>query len=165
MTDNFLDMSFGNPKSNLLSLLYSPLLWMDEIHNDLMSKMAYIMNCHACVKSYENCLHVMKWMTSLDMVTKPLYHQKMKVKRQHKDATKTFDYTTIADRLGPFNCSDYCHPTGVFQPVYGITTFPLTTKAMLSKGHTFKTPDPRGYFIKMQYTNRNGYKKYYIKHI
>ena len=41
----------------------------------------------------------------------------MKVKRQHKNATKDFDYTTIADRLRTVSWSNYCHATGLVKPV------------------------------------------------
>ena len=34
--------------------------------------------------------------------------------------------------------SNGSHPTGVFKPVYGISTFPLTAKAVQSKGHIEK---------------------------
>ena len=50
--------------------------------------------------------------------------------RQHKHATKNFDYTTIADRLRTVSWSNDSHPTGVVKPVYGIPTFPLTAKAV-----------------------------------
>ena len=43
----------------------------------------------------------------------------MKVKRQHKDATKNFDNKTIADRLRRVSWSHYCHSTGVAEPVLG----------------------------------------------
>ena len=49
---------------------------------------------------------------------------------QHKNATKSFDYTTIADRLRTVSWGNDSHPNGVVKPVYGITTFPLTAKAM-----------------------------------
>ena len=42
---------------------------------------------------------------------------------QHKNATKTFDFTTIADRLWTVSWSNYSHPTGVVKPVYGTQTF------------------------------------------
>ena len=57
---------------------------------------------------------------------------------KHKNATKNVDYTTIADRLRTVSRDNDSHPTGVVKPVYGIQTFPLTTKAVLSKGHTSK---------------------------
>ena len=44
----------------------------------------------------------------------------------------------IADRLGTVSLSNNNNQTGVVKPVYGIPTFKLTTKASLSKGHTFK---------------------------
>ena len=37
----------------------------------------------------------------------------MKVKRQHKDTTKNFNYTTIADLLKTVHQSNYCHTTGM----------------------------------------------------
>ena len=49
-----------------------------------------------------------------------------------------FDYTLIADRLRTVSWSNNSHPTGVAKPIYGIPTFPLTTKAVWSKGHTIK---------------------------
>ena len=52
---------------------------------------------------------------------------------QHKNDTTNFDYTTIADRLRTVSWGNDSHPTGVVKPVYRIPTFPLTTKAMLSK--------------------------------
>ena len=53
-----------------------------------------------------------------------------KTKGQHKNATKTFDYTTVADRLRTVSWSNNSHPTGVVKPVYGYPTFPLTAKAV-----------------------------------
>ena len=48
-----------------------------------------------------------------------------KATRQHKNATKNFDYTTIADRLRTVSFGNDKHPTGVVKPVYGIPTFPV----------------------------------------
>ena len=50
-----------------------------------------------------------------------------------KTQKKIFDYTTIADRLRTVSWSNDSHPTGVVKSVYGIPTFPLTTKAVQSK--------------------------------
>ena len=61
--------------------------------------------------------------------------KKQKATWQHTNATNIFDYTTIVDRLRTVSWGNDSHPTGVFKPVYGIPTFPLTTKAVLSKGH------------------------------
>ena len=62
---------------------------------------------------------------------KPLHRQKIqKATWQHKNATKNFDYTTIADRLRTVSWSKDSHPTGVVKPVYWIQTFPLTAKAV-----------------------------------
>ena len=43
-----------------------------------------------------------------------------------KNATKNFDYTTIADRLRTVSWSNSSHSTGVVKPVYEHSTFPLT---------------------------------------
>ena len=53
-----------------------------------------------------------------------------KVTWQHKNATKNFDYTTIADRLRTVSWSNSSHPTGVVKPVYERSTFPLTATAV-----------------------------------
>ena len=53
-----------------------------------------------------------------------------KATRQHKNATKNFDYTTIADWLRTISWGNDSHPTGVVEPVYGIQTFPLTAKTV-----------------------------------
>ena len=56
-----------------------------------------------------------------------------KSKTQHdntKNATKYFDYTTIADRLRTVSWGNSSHPTGVVKPVYERSTFPLTTTAV-----------------------------------
>ena len=47
-----------------------------------------------------------------------------------KNATKNFDYTTIADRLRTVSWGNDSHPAGVVKPVYGIPTFQLTAKAV-----------------------------------
>ena len=69
----------------------------------------------------------------------PYTHREIqKTTRQHKNATKNFDYTTIADRLRSVSWSNGSHPTGVAKPVYERSTFPLAATAVQSKGHTFK---------------------------
>ena len=49
---------------------------------------------------------------------------------QHKNATKTFNYTIIADRLRTVSWSNSSHPTGVVKPVYERSNFPLTATAV-----------------------------------
>ena len=44
-----------------------------------------------------------------------------------KNATKNFDYTTIAGRLMTVSWGNDSHPTGVVKPDNGIPTLPLTT--------------------------------------
>ena len=56
--------------------------------------------------------------------------------RQHKNATKNFDYTTIADRLRTVSLGNDGHPTGVVKPVNGIQTPPPHSPQYLcSRGH------------------------------
>ena len=72
---------------------------------------------------------------------KPIHRQKSpksNVTTTRKNATKNLDYRTIADRLRTFSWGNDSHPTGGVYPVYGIPTFPLIAKDVLSKGHTFK---------------------------
>ena len=67
----------------------------------------------------------------------PFTHRKIqKATWKHKNATKNFDNTTIADQLRTVSLSNSSHPTGVIKPVYERTTFPLTATAMYSNGHT-----------------------------
>ena len=68
--------------------------------------------------------------------------EKSKEQRDNtKNATKNFDYTTIADRLRTVSWGNDSHPTGVVKPVYGIPTFPITTKALNQKDtHLKKKP-------------------------
>ena len=66
---------------------------------------------------------------------KPLYQQKI---RKPMDKTKTPPKTSITQRLRTVSWSSNNHPTGVVILVYGYPTFPLTTKAVSSKGQTFK---------------------------
>ena len=54
---------------------------------------------------------------------------------QHKNVTKNFDYTTIADRLRTVSWSNSSHTTGVVKPVYERSTFPLTAKVVQSIVH------------------------------
>ena len=54
--------------------------------------------------------------------------EKSKKQRDNtKNATKNFDFTTIADRLMTVSWGNDSRPTGVVKPVNGIPTLPLTT--------------------------------------
>ena len=66
------------------------------------------------------------WHSPMTKATMP--PENKKVKRQHKDATKNFDNTKIADRHRTVSWSNDSYPTTVVKPLYGIPTFPLTTK-------------------------------------
>ena len=64
-----------------------------------------------------------------------------KTKKQRdiiKNATKNFDYTTIADRLRTVTWGNSSHSTCVVKPVYEGSTLPLTATAVKSKEYTFK---------------------------
>ena len=63
-------------------------------------------------------------------------HQKMKVKRQHKEAIKTALTQLLCTNL--ISCSNYCHQTSVGNPVCGIPTVRLTANAVLLKRHSIK---------------------------
>ena len=45
-----------------------------------------------------------------------LHREIQKATWQHKNATKNFGYTTLADRLRTVSWSNISHPTGVFKP-------------------------------------------------
>ena len=79
-----------------------------------------------------------KWIDLTQSYKSFIPSENKKDKRTHKDATKTFDYTTIEDRLKTISSSNCCHPTGLVEFVYQISTFPFTAKDVYSKGHTFK---------------------------
>ena len=65
------------------------------------------------------------------MTKVPTPTEKSKKQRDNtKNATKTFDYTTIADRLRTVSWSNSSHSTGVVKPVYKRSTFPLTATAV-----------------------------------
>ena len=66
----------------------------------------------------------------------PYTHRKIqKATWQHKNATKNFDYTTIADRLRTVSSSNSSHSTCVVKPVYKRSTFPFTATAVLTNEH------------------------------
>ena len=69
------------------------------------------------------------WLSPMTEALTPT--EKSKKQRDNtKNATKNFDYTTIADRLKTVSWGNDSHLAGVVKPVYGIPTFPLTAKAV-----------------------------------
>ena len=65
------------------------------------------------------------------MTKVPTPTEKSKKHRDNiKNATKNFDYTTIADRLKTVSWSNSSHPTGVVKPVHKRSSFPLATTAV-----------------------------------
>ena len=68
---------------------------------------------------------------------KPPHRQNTSIQKatwQHKNATKSFDYTTIAVRLRTVSWGNDSHLTGVVKPVNGIPTLPLTTPVCVIEG-------------------------------
>ena len=68
----------------------------------------------------------------------PYTNRKFNNKLTTQRCNQNFDYTTIADQLMTVRWSNKSHSTGLVKLVYGYQTFPLTAKAMLSKGRTFR---------------------------
>ena len=65
------------------------------------------------------------------MTKAPTQTEKSKKQRDNiKNATKNFDYITIAEWLRTVSWSNSSHQTGVVKPVYERSTFPLTATAM-----------------------------------
>ena len=64
----------------------------------------------------------------------PFTHRKIqKATWQHKNATKNFDYTTLADQLRTVILDNDSHQTSAVNPIYGILTFPLTTNCVIKR--------------------------------
>ena len=65
------------------------------------------------------------------MTKTPTPTEKSKKQRDNiKNATKNFNYTTIADWLRTVSWSNTSHSTGVVKPVYERSTFPLIATAV-----------------------------------
>ena len=69
------------------------------------------------------------------MTNAPTPTEKSKKQRDNtKITTKTFDNTTIVDRLRTVSWSNNCHPTDMVKPVYERSTFPLTATIVHALG-------------------------------
>ena len=64
------------------------------------------------------------------MTKAPTPTEKSKKQRHIKNATKNFDYKTIAGRLRTVSKSNSSHSTGVVKLVYERSTFPLAAKVV-----------------------------------
>ena len=65
------------------------------------------------------------------MTNAPTLTEKSKKQRDNiKNATKNYDYTTIADRLRTVSWSNSSYPTVVVKPVEERLTFPLAAKVV-----------------------------------
>ena len=61
----------------------------------------------------------------------PTPREKSKKQRDNtKNATKSFDYTMIADRISTVSWSNNSHPADVVEPVYERSTFQPTATAV-----------------------------------
>ena len=69
------------------------------------------------------------WLSPMTKAPTPI-EKIQKATWKHQNATKNFDYTTIADRLRTVSWGNDSHPTGVVKPVYWIRTFLLAAKAV-----------------------------------
>ena len=69
------------------------------------------------------------WLSHMTKAPTPTEKSK-KAMWQHKNATKNFDYKTIADRLRTVSWRNNSHPIGMVKPVYEHPTFSLTATAM-----------------------------------
>ena len=67
---------------------------------------------------------------SYDKSPTPTEKSKKQRDNTKKNSNKNFDHTTIVDRLRAVTWSNDSHPTGVVKLVYGIPTFPITTKVV-----------------------------------
>ena len=119
----------------------------------LLSRILLSWNLNYCVNIFEFfkffnflCCHfsflIIHWCREKEGdLTQSLIHcTNRKFKNQlttQQNATRYFDYTTIVDRLRTISWSNNSHPSGVVKPFYRYPTFPLTAKAVQSKGHTF----------------------------
>ena len=63
----------------------------------------------------------------------PIPTENSKSNGQHKNATKNFDYTTIADRLRTVSWSNNSHSTGVVKPGLKGTNLPTNCKSSVIK--------------------------------
>ena len=72
------------------------------------------------------------------MTKPPKPTENSKTKGQHTNATKNFDYTTIADRLRTVSGSIPVIQLVWLNRLTGAKPSRLTATAVLSKGHTFK---------------------------
>ena len=64
------------------------------------------------------------------MTKDPTSTEKNKKQRDNTKTPPKIDYTTIADQLRMASWRNDSYPTDVVEPVYGIPTFPITTKAV-----------------------------------
>ena len=69
------------------------------------------------------------WLSPMTKVPTPI--EKSKKQRDHiKNATRNFNYRTIADRISTVRWSNSSHPTDVVKSVKQHSTFPLTAKVV-----------------------------------
>ena len=89
-------------------------------------------NYYQTCKVIKRCVSIARKRRNLTQTydKNPITTENSETNGQHKNVTKNFDYTTIADRLRTVSWSNNSYPTGVVKPVYGYPTFPLPAKAV-----------------------------------
>ena len=87
------------------------------------TKRTYVNDCRVFEKKEDI------WLSPVTKTPTPT-EQSKKQRDNIKNATKNFDYTTIADRLRTVSSSNSSHPTCVVKPLYERSTFPLTAKVV-----------------------------------
>ena len=110
--------------------LIEPLIDIQPLIEDLQQGLLLFYAKALLHAQYHKCHLKRKGKRSDPVLWQKLPYHQQKIKRQHKDTTKNFDYTTITDRLRMVSWSNLCHPTGLVKPVYVIPTFPLIAKAV-----------------------------------
>ena len=63
------------------------------------------------------------WLIPITKAPTPKEKSRKELDNRKKNATKNFDYTTIADRFRTVSWSKNSQPTGVVKPVYERSTF------------------------------------------
>ena len=106
--------------------LYFFFAWGALIHIRSTRVMLYILSVGSFLNSrWILCLILKEKRRDLTLSydKRPYTHRKIqKATWQHKNATKNFDYTMIADRLRTVSWSNNSYPTSVVKPVYERST-------------------------------------------
>ena len=81
---------------------------------------------------------------------KPNSIRNWKPRDNTKTPQKNFDYKTIADRLRVVSWSNYCHPTGMIKPVYGICIIICENVKLLCFRNAMNKPNETKWTLKQK---------------